>query len=151
MDIESHESPVLKLGGLRIWVHGRQFPEAVDPWDGNWLRITASCSGNGTKVVVTGPVLDTVSFLTFEAELKKLHAALQGEAHLASVEPNLSARVTAQGKSGRMVLRVEMTPDHLNEGHWFEEAIDQSYLPTAIAACREVLERFPVRHASDRI
>src|SRR5256885_6731459 len=34
-------TPDIKLGGLQVWVHGRQFPDAIDYWDGNWLRITA--------------------------------------------------------------------------------------------------------------
>src|SRR5882724_344446 len=32
-------TPDIKLSGLQIWVHGRQFPNATDYWDGNWLRI----------------------------------------------------------------------------------------------------------------
>jgi len=35
--------PDLKLEGLQIWIHGRQFPDAADYWDGNWLRVTAHC------------------------------------------------------------------------------------------------------------
>ncbi len=150
MNVDSYGPPALHLGALRIWVHGYQFPDAVDAWDGNWLNVTAHDEGHGTRVVITGAVLDTVSFQTFATELKKVHSALEGEARLESVEPNLSARVTAQGRTGRMVLRAEMTADHMHEGHWFEQEVDQSYLPTAIAACEQVLKRFPIRQASER-
>ena len=32
--------PDIKLAGLQIWVHGRQFPDSDDYWDGNWLYVT---------------------------------------------------------------------------------------------------------------
>jgi hypothetical protein len=150
MNVDSYGLPALHIGALRIWVHGYQFPDAIDAWDGNWLNITACYEGHGTRVVVAGPILDTVSFQTFAAGLRKIHSALEGEARLESVEPNLAARVIAQGKTGGMLLRAEMTPDHMSEGHWFEQALDQSYLRSAIAACEEVLRRFPIRQASER-
>ena len=40
----------LKLEGLQIWVHGRQFPDLHDYWDGNWLRVTAHCGGSGASI-----------------------------------------------------------------------------------------------------
>jgi hypothetical protein len=150
MNIESYGLPALQLGPLRIWVHGRQFPEMTDAWDGNWLNVTAHYAGHGGAVVVTGSILDTVSFSVFGTALRKVYATLEGEASLKSVEPNLLVRVSRHGRSGGMVLRVEMTPDHINEGHWFEEAIDQSYLPPAIAACEKVLKEFPVLDPSER-
>jgi hypothetical protein len=39
-------APNLELEGLQIWVHGRQFPDSNDYWDGNWLRVTAHCGRN---------------------------------------------------------------------------------------------------------
>jgi hypothetical protein len=31
--------PDLKLDGFSLWVFGRQFPDANDYWDGNWLPL----------------------------------------------------------------------------------------------------------------
>jgi hypothetical protein len=62
-----------------------------------------------------------------------LHQTLSGEAVLESHEPNVVVRVTATDVSGLMRLRVEITPDHLAQGHWFEFEIDQSYVPEAVA------------------
>ena len=38
----------------------------------------------------------------------------------------------------------KITPDNLNQWHKFIFAIDQSYLPTTIAGCNRLLDRFPV-------
>jgi hypothetical protein len=43
---------------------------------------------------------------------------------------------------------VEVTPDHLAQGHWFEFETDQSYLPAAVAQLESVLLAFPVRGTS---
>ena len=32
-----------------FWVHGWQFPEAQDLWDGNWLNVTAHCGQSGAS------------------------------------------------------------------------------------------------------
>jgi hypothetical protein len=150
MNFESYGQPALQIGPLRIWVHGRQFPDAMDAWDGNWLNVTVHYVAHGASVVVTGSVLDTVSFATFGKELRRLHQSLTGEAKLESVEPDIMVSIVGGSETGRMQLRVEMTPDHLAQGHWFEEQIDQSYLPAAIAACQAVVERYPVRNGAER-
>ncbi len=148
--LASYGQPALQIGPLRIWVHGRQFPDAMDAWDGNWLNVTAHYVAHGASVVVAGPVLDTVSFASFGKELKTLHQWLSGEAKLESVEPDVMVRIVGGGETGRMQLRVEMTPDNVAQGHWFEQEIDQSYLPAAIAACEAVVERYPVRNGAER-
>lgn len=150
MNFELYGQPTLQIGPLRIWVHGRQFPDAMDAWDGNWLNVTAHYVAHGASVVVTGPVLDTVSFATFGKELRTLHQSLSGEAKLESVEPDIIVRIVGGGDTGRMQLRVEMTPDNVAQGHWFEHEIDQSYLPAAIAACEAVVGRYPVRNGAER-
>jgi hypothetical protein len=59
---EAYGPPAIHVGALKIWVHGYQFPESTDAWDGNWLRVTAHCAASGASVVVTGAILDTVTF-----------------------------------------------------------------------------------------
>ena len=36
----------MKVAGFQFWVHDRQFPEAEDADDGNWLRVTAHCGAS---------------------------------------------------------------------------------------------------------
>ena len=122
----------------------------MDACDGNWLNVTAHYVAHGASVVVTGPVLDSVSFATFGRELRTLHQSLSGEAKLESVEPDIIVRIVGGGDTGRMQLRVEMTPENVTQGHWFEHEIDQSYLPAAIAACEAVVGRYPVRNGAER-
>jgi hypothetical protein len=150
MTIEADGQADVQIGPLRIWVHGRQFPEAVDAWDGNWLYVTAQYSASGASVTVSGPILDTVSFATFGEQLQALYESLAGQAKLESAEPNLTACINALGPTGRMELRVDLTQDNIAQGHWFVQEIDQSYLPTVIAACETVLQRYSVRDGGRR-
>lgn len=137
--------PDVQLAVLSIWVHGYQYPDTSDEWDGNWLRVTARCAAHGATVVASGAILDTVSFLTFQRELSALHDTLQGKAALRSAEPNLSVEVQAVGHSGQVEVVVEITPENVSQAHRFTVELDQSYLPAAILGCQRVLARYPVR------
>jgi hypothetical protein len=147
----SHPSPEqlgpssVRLNAFQLWVHGRQFPEAQDQWDGNWLNVTAHCGQAGASVWATGAILDTVGLLRFRDELERLHKTLSGEAVLESHEPNVRVRVTSSDGAGHLQVRVEITPEHLAQSHWFEFEIDQSYLPATVAQLESVLIEFPVK------
>jgi hypothetical protein len=146
--LEQLGPPSVRLEAFQLWVHGRQFPEAQDRWDGNWLNVTAHCRRAGASVWATGAILDTIGLLSFRDGLERLHRTLSGETVLESHEPNLVVRVAATDASGHLRLRVEITPDHLTQAHWFEFEIDQSYLPAAVAQLESVLVAFPVRGIS---
>jgi hypothetical protein len=47
----------LKLGGFSLWVLGRQFPNAEDYWDGNWLSLRALVEAPGAMVRAEGPLV----------------------------------------------------------------------------------------------
>ena len=57
--------PSLRLAAFQLWVHGWQFPEARDKWDGHWLNVTAHCGQAGASVWATGAILDTIGLLRF--------------------------------------------------------------------------------------
>jgi hypothetical protein len=143
-------APALRLAGFQLWVHNREFPEAEDAWDGNWLNVTAHCGAAGGSVWASGALIDTVSILQFHGGLASLHQKLRGEAVLESHEPNLLVRVNATDRAGQLRMQVEITPEHLTQQHWFDFERDQSYLPSAIAQCAALLERFPVRDPKGR-
>ena len=144
-------APDLTLEGLRIWVHGRQFPDATDEWDANWLNITARHQGRSGVVEVQGPELDTVSFLSFQRELMVMAESLTGEATLSSVEPSVKLKLRFSDRLGHVAARLELTADQLNEGHWFEiEGIDQTHLAVLIGQLKTVLDRFPVLKPESR-
>jgi hypothetical protein len=60
-DYEALGDPSLDLFGLKLWIHGRQFPNANDFWDGNWLRVTAMLSTSTSVVRTEGPEVSYVS------------------------------------------------------------------------------------------
>ena len=143
--IEQLGAPSVRLAAFQLWVHGRQFPDAQDKWDGNWLNVTAQCGQAGGSVWAAGAILDTVGLLRFRDELERLHQTLSGEAVLESHEPNVRVRVASSDRAGHLYVRVEITPDHLAQGHWFEFEMDQSYLPSGVAQLTSLLAAFPVK------
>src|SRR2546426_12437700 len=111
--------PSLRLAFLQIWVHGRQFPDAMDRWDGNWLNGIVHCGKDGASVWAHGAILDTVALSQFRDDLDRVSRTLAGEAVLESAEPNLKAHVRSSDNAGHLRVRVEITPDNLLQGHWF--------------------------------
>ena len=143
-------APDLHLAGFQLWAHGYEFPHSEDAWDGNWLRVTAHCGAAGASVWVTGALLDTVSVLRFRRGLASLYERLQGAIALESLEPILMVRVATADRVGHLTVHVEMTPDHVAQGHWFDFEMDQTYLPGILVACDAILARLPVRDPAGR-
>jgi hypothetical protein len=139
------EAPSIELGGFQIWVHRRQFPDAFDRWDGNWLHVSAQCAQAGAIVAAGGPILDAADLQRFRDELAALDGTPSGRAELSGAEPDIRVRVAASNGRGELHVRVELTPDPQAQGHWFEYAVDQSYLPETIRQLDAVLELYPVR------
>jgi hypothetical protein len=139
------EAPSIELGDFQIWVHRRQFPDAHDRWDGNWLHVTAQCAQAGAIVAAGGPILDAADVERFRDELAAVQASRAGRAELSGAEPNIRVLVAASDGRGDLRVRVELTPDPLAQGHWFESVIDRSYLPETLRQLDAVLEVFPVR------
>jgi hypothetical protein len=135
--------PDMRLGGLSIWVDGRQFPNATDYYDGNWLMVRARMEAPSATVKCEGAILSSADIDRFRAELGSLCATLAGKATLDSYEPELKATLKAQSL-GHVEGVIEITPDHLNQLHRFTLDLDQSYLPAIIDACASILRRFPV-------
>jgi hypothetical protein len=99
--LDAYGPPAIGFGSLRLWVHGRAHPEATDAWDSKWLRITAHCAESGGAVLITGVLLDTVSFFRWHGELTRVYRELCGKAVLESVEPNLRVVVEEARRHGQ--------------------------------------------------
>lgn len=136
--------PDLEIAGLRLWVHGRQFPDSTDYWDGNWLRVTAYATSPGSRVRTHGSILHLSEVVQLKHGCERLYETLEGRAGLDCMEPDLDVEFTARG-GGHIGVKVSINPDHLSESHEFLDEIDQTYLPGIIAACRRILERLPIR------
>ena len=136
--------PNIKLGGLELWVHGRECLGDALPWDADWLNVTAYCVAPGARVWVSGPVLSSTSFARWSAECEVLCTKLSGRAELHSYEPNLRVLLECSGSTNGIVLAVFLTPDHLRQEHRFEWELDESYLPQLLDDVRAIVHSYPV-------
>ncbi len=142
-EIEVLGEPNLVIAGLRVWIHGREFPHSSDDWDGNWLRITAWCVYPHSMVRAHGAIVRLSEIAALMHGCEHLHQTLEGEAGLHCIEPNLNVELIAQ-TGGRIEVKLSITHDHISESHSYIDDFDQTYLPPIIAACRGILASFPV-------
>jgi hypothetical protein len=149
-DVDRLGTPSLALAGLSIWVHGYAHPDATDQWDSNWLRTTAAVVGNGSRVQLSGSLLDTISISSFATELRSMEASLDGTAILGTMEPELRVVIAFTDKAGHLEITVEATADHMVEAHRFTFGTDQTFLATWIAMCQQVLTHYPIRGGARR-
>jgi len=138
------EEPNIQLAGLKIWVHGRQFPDARDYDDANWLIVTARCEAEGARVQTTGPIIHLSEISAWLRECESLQKTLSGQAELACMEPELSVLLVAESL-GHISMTVCVTPDHLRQRHEFIFDLDQTYLEGLIVACQKLLVTYPVK------
>jgi|JI10StandDraft_1071094.scaffolds.fasta_scaffold12682_12 hypothetical protein len=147
VDIEKLKSPNIKLAGLQIWIHGRQFSESEDYYDGNWLNVTAHCGEAGASVWVSGAIVAVVEIDHWLSSSRELLKGLVAKAELPCIEPHLYVILQA-GSLGHVTMEVSITPDNMTQEHKFIFEIDQSYLPSLISQCEDVLKEYPVRGAN---
>ncbi len=151
MTMSKHEEnlgpPALKVCGLQLWIHGREIPASQDYYDGNWLNVTVHCGANSASVWASGSFLMVPDLVFWLKGCEDLYAQRNGEAILNPFEPNLLITIRPLDKIGHLVMRVEITPEHLSQQHRFDFAMDQSYLPSLMAQCRAIIAEYPVRGA----
>lgn len=137
--------PDLKVAGFQLWVHGRQFPEAEDYYDGNWLRVTAHCGASDASVWAQGAILMVTDIAGFGDGCAAILRGEMKSAVLDPCEPELRVSLEASDSLGHIRARVEITPDHLRQSHRFEFEVDQSYLPGIIKQCSAITQEYLVR------
>ncbi|HEY2408012.1 MAG TPA: hypothetical protein VGI10_18520 [Polyangiaceae bacterium] len=142
-DLRALGEPDIVIASLSVWIQRREFPDATDYWDGNWLQAVARCSQRGATVCATGPILRTDEIREFCDQCASLQANLAGDAKLTCMEPYLRVELAGNAR-GQIAVTITLTPDHLVQRHEFRDQSDQSYLPLIVTACRRVLARFPV-------
>jgi len=140
--------PDIEISGLQIWIHGRQFPDSEDYWDGNWLRVTVHCGAQGASVWATGSIVHLSELYGWKESSEALHESLKGEANLDCMEPELSVSIKAESL-GHLKMNVKITPNNLEQDHSFIFEIDQSYLPKLIKACSKILQSHPIKSANE--
>ncbi|MCU0224951.1 MAG: hypothetical protein MUF27_12980 [Acidobacteria bacterium] len=142
--------PDLKVAGFQLWVHGRQFPDAEDYYDGNWLRVTAHCGASGASVWAQGAILTVTDIAGFGDQCAAMLSGGTNTAALDPLELELKVSLEAADGLGHVRAQVELSPDHLLQAHRFEFAVDQTYLPGIIRQCAEIVEEHPIRGQQDR-
>ncbi len=142
--------PALKVAGFQLWVHGREWPESEEYYDGNWLRVTAHCGASGASVWTQGAVLMVSDIAGFGDECAAMLAGDSKSAALEPLEPELKVSLEAADRLGHIRAQVEITPNHLAQAHRFEFEVDQSYLPSIIKQCSEIVQEYPSRGPRDR-
>jgi len=137
--------PDLKIAGLQLWVHGRQFPDSMDYDDGNWLRVTAHCGASGASIWVSGAILMVTDLLGFAQQCDGLGGGRNEEAQLRPLEPELRVVIRPSDTLGHFTMCVHITPDHLKQKHSLEFEIDQTYLAEIVRQCRAITAAYPAR------
>jgi hypothetical protein len=129
---------------VAIEVTRREFPEAADYWDGNWVYATVRISVGAFRGEYEA-LLRTTEFASFRGGLARLQADLKGEAAFESMEEWLQMNVTGDGR-GHFVAKCEAR-DEPGTGNLlrFELHFDQTELPLVIATVDAVLAAFPVK------
>lgn len=140
---ENLGSPNIRLAGLQIWVHSRQFPASEDYWDANWLNVTVHCGAQGADVWTGGAIIHLSELVGWVDGCEAMTRNLSGKASLECIEPDLSVQLRAS-PLGHIAMTVEITPDHLTQQHKFEFEVDQSYLARLVQDCRKVLGDYPI-------
>src|SRR6185436_18706835 len=131
--------PILKVLGFQLWVHGRQFEQATDYEDGNWLRVTAHCGAAGASVWATGSILQAQDVLRWAEGCDALVQGSKTPAELWPAEPNLHISISPKDPFGHFEMRVAITPELGTQEHTFTFELDQTYLPDIIRQCKTLL------------
>ena len=139
---ESAGEPDVQLAGLKIWVHGYQFPDADNDDDADWLTVTVRCDAPGASVWWRGPYLMRSELQYLRDGAERLHRDLSGSVTLECLEPYLAISIAFRGQLGATVAAVDITPEHMSQDHHFEFEIDQSYLGDLVRSCDGVLKTY---------
>ncbi|WP_420421960.1 WapI family immunity protein [Simkania sp.] len=141
--VETKHKPDLSIGCLRLWIHGREFPDD-DYWDGNWLEATAECQTATSTVKVTGPFIHLSDLVQLKDCCQKLCADLSGTMQVEFMEPHLGFELV-MSTLGQCTVVISMTPDNITEEHRFVCQLDQSYFPAVIAELQQILTTYPFK------
>jgi hypothetical protein len=121
------------------------FLKAGDYWDGNWLISPIELVVGGFRGdVAAGLRMDELA--GFREALESLHASLQGEAVLDSMEGWIQLRVVIDRRGSLQVSGKALDqPGSVNTLTFTIDGLDQTYLPAVISALAAAETRFPIR------
>lgn len=141
----NYGKPDLEIEGFQLWVHGRQFPESQDHYDGDWLRVTVHCGARGADVWAAGSLLTVTELDAFGKECEELLGGRIDTARLDPLEPALDVVIARSDLLGHFTPAVNITPDHLKQEHRFEFETDQTYIREVVAECQAIIKKYEIR------
>jgi len=142
---EQMGEPALQAAGFQLWIHGRQYPDSEDEYDGNWLRVTAHCGASGASVWAQGSILAVTDIHGFGEQCAAMRRGEANSATLDPIEPELKITLETADRLGHIDAQIEITPDHPAQLHSMGFEVDQSHLPRIVAQCSAIVREFPVR------
>ena len=143
----NYGEPDLEIDGFQLWIHGREFPQSQDYYDGNWLRITAHCGARGADVWISGSLLMVTDLVSFGKDCEALAIGSTEKATLNPMEPELEISLERSDSLGHFTAVVDITPDHMDQEHRFEFETDQTYLHRLTSQCQQIAKKYPIRGA----
>lgn len=144
---ERYGAPALTLVGFRLWIHGRQFPQATDALDGNWLTVSICCETEGAVVwVEQDPALEVKDVQRLLKQCIDLRAGRKRKAALFTMEMLFEAQLIID-REGSLWIEVEVT-QHSREPlprqhHSYHFEASPAYLDRVIDDCQTILEAYP--------
>jgi len=133
--------PDLKVSGFQFWVHGRDFPDAQDYYDGNWLKMTAYC---GPDAGVTGSYVCVMEIQGWLKTCEALAENLKGTAGLECLEPELDVHMEAKSH-GRIEMEVTISHQPYDQPQKSSYELEQTDLTVLIQNLKTIVEKYPVR------
>ena len=142
--LRQYGEPDMDAAPLRIWVHGREWP---DP-QCSWLLVTVHCStdkkdrhgwATGTDLWAEGPILALDELLDWADACERM---LKGQATCATLrclEPIVHVHI---GEDWDMLVSIWIEGDdsHLE----FRSPVSQWHLSQIIRGCERILRRYPL-------
>ena len=128
---------------LTIRVLGREYPDADDFGDGNWLSTLIDFSiGQFNGTIASLPRVE--EFQKFRDSLVKVSTSMEGEATFNSMEDWLTIRVSFINSVNLLIAGSLIDkPGSGNRLNYVINGIDQSYLASIIGSLNELLDAFP--------
>jgi len=135
---------------LQVEVLRREFPDATDFYDRNWLVVGLSAKDEVSRVNIQGPYLLTSELRSLLNGMRDLMSGNSSGFDTQHIEPMLELSIKKQDDLGhfdaRLVLRSEWAPrpDLAHSTHQFEFGIDQSDLQLLERQLDNILCAYPV-------
>jgi hypothetical protein len=121
----------------------REYPEARDYWDGNWLNATVEIVAGGFRGKYEA-LLRAEEFAQFRDQLRPLYEHLSEAATFTTMEDWLRIHIEGDGKGHFQAQCQAVDQPGLGNRLTFSIEFDQTELPAIVRSLDEVCVAFPV-------